>query len=50
MIQFGEEPDPDYRHAWIDLFVDPARRGAGLGTDAVKTLARYLSAEAANIA
>ncbi|MDZ7673971.1 MAG: hypothetical protein U5K30_02740 [Acidimicrobiales bacterium] len=24
MIQFGEEDDPDYRHASIDIFVDPA--------------------------
>jgi aminoglycoside 6'-N-acetyltransferase len=42
MIQFGEEPEPDYRHAWIDLFLAPAHHGRGLGTDAVKTLARYV--------
>ena len=23
LIQFGEEPEPMYRHAWIDIFVDP---------------------------
>jgi aminoglycoside 6'-N-acetyltransferase len=45
LVQFGEENDPDYRHAWIDVFVDPKRHGEGVGTDAVKTLARYLVAE-----
>jgi aminoglycoside 6'-N-acetyltransferase len=34
--------DPDYRHAGLDLFVSPAMRGRGLGTDAVRTVARYL--------
>ncbi len=42
MIQFGEESEPEYRHAWIDLFVDPAWAGRGLGTDAVATLVRHL--------
>jgi aminoglycoside 6'-N-acetyltransferase len=41
-IQFGEETDPDYRHATIDIYLDPAVHGQGLGTDAVRTLARYL--------
>jgi aminoglycoside 6'-N-acetyltransferase len=45
LIQYSEEPEPDYRHAWIDLFVDSARHGRGLGTDAVRTLANYLVAE-----
>lgn len=42
MVQYGEEHEPKYRHAWIDIFVDPARRGRGVGTDAVRTLARHL--------
>jgi aminoglycoside 6'-N-acetyltransferase len=42
LIQFGEEEEPDYRHAWIDLFLDPRFHGRGLGTDAVATLARHL--------
>jgi aminoglycoside 6'-N-acetyltransferase len=42
MIQFGEEPEPDYRHAWIDLFLGPEHLGRGLGVDAVCTLARHL--------
>ncbi len=45
LIQYAEENDPDYRHASIDIFVDPAWHGHGLGSDAVRTLARYLFAE-----
>ena len=41
-IQWGEEDDPDYRHAYIDIYVDPAVHGRGVGTDAVRTLARHL--------
>jgi aminoglycoside 6'-N-acetyltransferase len=45
MVQYGEEPDEDYRHAWIDVFLDPRVHGRGLGTDAVRTLARHLVEE-----
>ena len=41
-IQWDEEDDPDYRHASIDIYVDPAVRGRGVGPDAVRTLARHL--------
>jgi len=41
-IQASEEPDPDYRHAGIDIFMSSRFQGRGLGTDAVRTLARYL--------
>jgi aminoglycoside 6'-N-acetyltransferase len=41
-IQFGEENSPDYRHASIDIFLDERFHGRGLGTDAVRTLARHL--------
>ncbi|HEX6424136.1 MAG TPA: GNAT family protein [Acidimicrobiales bacterium] len=41
-IQWEAEDDPDYRHAGIDLYVDPAVHGRGVGTDAVRTLARHL--------
>jgi aminoglycoside 6'-N-acetyltransferase len=44
-IQWGVETEPDYRHATIDIFLDPAAHGLGLGTDAVRTLARYLIVE-----
>ncbi|MCT4351530.1 GNAT family N-acetyltransferase [Streptomyces sp. Je 1-79] len=42
MIQWYSEDEPDYRHAGIDLFLDPSAHGVGLGTDAVRTLARHL--------
>ncbi|MEU3604675.1 GNAT family protein [Streptomyces sp. NPDC035033] len=42
MIQWYSEEEPDYRHAGIDLFLDPSVHGRGLGTDAVRTLARHL--------
>ncbi|MFG2585218.1 GNAT family N-acetyltransferase [Streptomyces malaysiensis] len=42
MIQWSAETDPDYRHASIDIYLDPAVHGRGLGTDAVRTLARHL--------
>jgi aminoglycoside 6'-N-acetyltransferase len=45
LIQYGEEDEPDYRHAWIDLFVATAFHGRGVGTDAVKTVARHLVEE-----
>ena len=41
-IQASEELDPDYRHAGIDIFMSSRFQGRGLGTDAVRTLARYL--------
>lgn len=41
-IQYVEEPAPDYRHASIDVFVSSTWHGKGLGTDAVRTLARHL--------
>ncbi|MFI8520762.1 GNAT family N-acetyltransferase [Streptomyces sp. NPDC085481] len=42
MIQWYSEEDPDYRHAGIDLFLDPSAHGTGLGTDSVRTLALHL--------
>jgi RimJ/RimL family protein N-acetyltransferase len=42
MIQYSEEPDPSYRHASMDIYVDPLVHGRGIGRDAVRTLARHL--------
>ena len=42
LIQYWEESEPDYRHAAIDLFLDPAWHGRGLGADAIRTLVRHL--------
>ncbi len=41
-IQWSAEQEPDYRHASIDIYLDPALRGRGLGADAVRALARHL--------
>jgi aminoglycoside 6'-N-acetyltransferase len=41
-IQWQAEEDPEYRHASIDIYVDAAVHGRGVGTDAVRTLARHL--------
>ncbi|MDX6258141.1 MAG: hypothetical protein QOJ11_4475 [Frankiales bacterium] len=41
-IQYYEENEPHYRHAGIDILVDPAVHGRGIGRDAVATLARHL--------
>ena len=42
LIQSWEEREPDYRHAGIDIALHPDWHGQGLGTDAVRTLARHL--------
>ncbi len=41
-IQFAEEPDPNYRSAGIDVFLGEEAQDRGLGTDAIRTLARWL--------
>lgn len=41
-IQWSEEDDPMYRHAGIDLFLDPTVHGRGIGSDAVRTLCTHL--------
>jgi aminoglycoside 6'-N-acetyltransferase len=41
-IQWSAENEPDYRHASMDIYLDPAVHGRGLGSDAVRTLARHL--------
>jgi aminoglycoside 6'-N-acetyltransferase len=42
MIQHHEETDEEYRSAGIDLFLGAPYHGSGLGTDAVRTMARHL--------
>jgi aminoglycoside 6'-N-acetyltransferase len=41
-IQWQAEEEPDYRHASIDIYVDPAVHGQGVGPDAVATVAHHL--------
>ena len=42
LIQSCEELDPQYRHAGIDIAVHPGFHGRGIGTDAIRALARHL--------
>ena len=42
LVQYHEELDPEYRHAGIDLFIGAPYQDRGLGTDAVRTIARHL--------
>ena len=45
VIQAHEETDPRYRHAGIDIVLVGSAQGRGLGTDAVRTVARWLIEE-----
>jgi aminoglycoside 6'-N-acetyltransferase len=42
LIQFWEELEPKYRHASIDLFLDPDLHGRGVGTEVLRRVARQL--------
>ena len=44
-IQYHEETEPMYRHAGMDIFLTTSRHGEGLGTEAIRVLARYLFVE-----
>jgi aminoglycoside 6'-N-acetyltransferase len=44
-IVFYEEDTPDYRHAGMDLFLATASQDQGLGTEALRLLARHLIEE-----
>lgn len=45
MVQYSEENEPDYRHAEIDIFLDPPFHNRGLGPDAMRTLIGHLMDE-----
>ena len=45
LLQTAENADPEYRHAGIDLSLVASAQGRGLGTDAVRTAARWLIGE-----
>jgi aminoglycoside 6'-N-acetyltransferase len=42
LIQYWEEREPRYRHAGIDVFLDPTLHGQGFGTEALGRLVRHL--------
>ena len=45
LIEFYEEPTPRYRHATVDLFLDPTVHGRGLGSEALRRVVRHLIVE-----
>jgi aminoglycoside 6'-N-acetyltransferase len=45
LVQAWEEPEPQYRRGGIDLALDPAWHGRGLGSETVRTVARWLFEE-----
>jgi aminoglycoside 6'-N-acetyltransferase len=47
-VQFGEVDDPMYRSANIDLYLTTPLHGQGLGSEAVRVLARHLIEERAH--
>ncbi len=42
LIQYWEETEPKYRHAGIDMFLDPDLHGRGIGTAVLRRTARHL--------
>jgi aminoglycoside 6'-N-acetyltransferase len=42
LIQADEETEPQYRHASIDIVLASGGQDCGLGSDAVRTVARWL--------
>lgn len=42
LIMYTEQPDPYYKSAGIDITLDVEHLGQGLGSDAMRTLARHL--------
>lgn len=43
MIEAHEEREPDYPAVEVDVFLDAALRGRGIGPDVMRTLARHLT-------
>ena len=44
-LGFDEELDPGYRHAGVDLSLDPRFHAQGHGPDAIRTVIRWLAEE-----
>ncbi len=45
IIQYGEEDDPDYRHASIDIALKAPAQGTGVGPEAIRVVLRHLFGE-----
>jgi aminoglycoside 6'-N-acetyltransferase len=41
-IQWSDEAEPDYRHATMDIYLRPEVHGQGIGSDAIRTLAKHV--------
>ena len=42
-VQWTEEADPDYRHASIDIYIDPQVQRQGYGSEALRALVDHLT-------
>jgi aminoglycoside 6'-N-acetyltransferase len=42
MIQYHEEHDPEYRHAGIDVYIEPAVHRRGYAIDAIRAVVQHL--------
>ncbi|MDQ6691224.1 MAG: GNAT family N-acetyltransferase [Candidatus Dormibacteraeota bacterium] len=42
MVQYSEETEPRYRHAAIDIFLDPAWHNQGVGTQVLRRTVQHL--------
>jgi aminoglycoside 6'-N-acetyltransferase len=45
LVQYGEELEPRYRHATVDLYLDPAVHGRGIGTEVLRRVVHHLVTE-----
>jgi aminoglycoside 6'-N-acetyltransferase len=45
MVQYWEETDERYRHATVDIFLDPDLHNRGLGSEALRRVLRHLTEE-----
>jgi aminoglycoside 6'-N-acetyltransferase len=43
LVQFWEDPDPDTRHADVDILLTTHLQDQGLGTDAMRTVVTHLT-------
>lgn len=42
LIQYAEEEDPEFRHASVDIYLDPTVHRRGHATDAIRTVLAHL--------
>jgi aminoglycoside 6'-N-acetyltransferase len=42
LVEYWEEPEPKYRRAEVDIFLDPAVHNRGVGTEVMRRVVRHL--------